>query len=75
MDDYFVENVMWEMVESALFRSEDRESVESALKDAYENDEYELHDALFSTLMRDNTKEGLAHTVVYYLCARAKETG
>lgn len=66
---------MYEMVESALYRAEDEDSVRTILNNAFEKDESELHDALFSIIMRNSTKEGLAHLAVFYMCERAEEVG
>lgn len=72
MSSNLVENIMAEMEESAVYPSEDREGVETILMNAGE-DERELHDAMFSVLMRQSTKTGLAYIVTYYMYERAKE--
>ncbi len=75
MNDNLVENIMAEMAESGLYKAEEEGSVRGILSNAYENEERELHDALFSILMRKSTKEGLAHIVVFHMWERAKEYG
>ncbi len=74
MSSNLVESIMAEMAESALYNSEDKEGVETILMNARE-DEYQLHDAVFSILMRHCTKTALAHLVTFYVCERAKEYG
>lgn len=74
MSSNLVENIMAEMEESAVYPSEDREGVETLLMNAGE-DERQLHDAMFSILMRHSTKTGLAYMVTYYMYERAKEYG
>ena len=73
MNNNLVESVKAEMKESALYRAEDEDSVRAILNDALEKDEREMHDAMFSIIMRNSTKEGLARGVVFWLCERAKE--
>ena len=73
MNSNLVENIMAEMAESALYNAENEEGVEANLKNTRENDEHQLHDVMFSILMRHCTKEELAHLVTFYVCERAKE--
>ena len=73
MSSNFVESIMAEMAESALYNSEDKEGVETILKNTRENDEHQVHDAVFSILIRHCTKEELAHHVAFRVCERAQE--
>lgn len=75
MSSNLVENIMAEMKESALYRAEDEDSVRTILTNAYEKDERELHDAMFSIIKRNSSKEGLAHIVTFYMYERAQEFG
>ena len=73
MSSNYVDNLMYEMVESALYPREEDDSVRAMLNNSLEKGENELHEALFCLLMRSNTKEGLAHLAAFHLCERAEE--
>lgn len=72
MSSNLVENILAELQECGLYPSKDKEGMETLLRNAGE-DERELHDAMFSILMKHSTKTGLAYIVTYYMYERAKE--